>query len=176
MVKISHSLIQRYSVIILKCLVLGIIPTLAMDLGNVIFSNLGIVDKINYQFIGALAHGWLKGVFFYNAASEVATSSTSLWFGVLAHYSIGIIFAFPILFLIVARNLKIKFSLLVIYGILTSAASVLFLFPSIGLGFFAVKAASPFYKVFGSLLHHCCYGFGLGAANNLYMSKGIKWL
>ena len=156
--------LPKSSNITLRIVIMGIVATLMMDLGNLIFASFELVYKINYSLIGVLSFGWLKGVFIYNSINDIVVTNYSYLFGVATHYFIGIIFAIPVFFMMLLLNLR-SYLLLIIYGILTCFASLFLLFPSLGLGLAALKTSSPFYMIFSSLLNHFFYGLGLAIAN-----------
>ncbi len=51
--------------------VAGVLGTVAMDLGNLLFSRAGIISKIDVGMIGRMAAGWSRGRFRYRHPSEI---------------------------------------------------------------------------------------------------------
>ncbi len=140
----------------------GAVATVVMDLLNAAAAWAGILDRMNPRITGRLADGWVRGRFLYRGLAEVADVPGALPKGIAAHYAIGAAFglAFACLLWVLGRR-RAGLALPILFGLGTTAASLLVLFPSVGIGFFAVGAHDPAALVRASVLNHLFYGLGL---------------
>lgn len=143
-------------------LLIGMFATYIMDLTNIFFSKLDIVEFVGPQPLGRMAHGWLKGIFMYEnifTAQEVANESLK---GRIAHYLIGGILSLILSFIIIFFNIRSNIVLISIcYGVLTTAFSWFLVFPSTGFGIMGAKAPNGLRMGTTSLISHIGYGIGL---------------
>lgn len=110
-----------------------------MDVLNHLFSRLGLITKIDIQAIGRMSAGWARGRFRYRHPGELATVKNESLLGYLTHHAIGIGLAIPFVAgweLLVGGPLSPMWTL--VFGIATTFASVLFVYPSLGLGVFII--------------------------------------
>lgn len=143
-------------------LLIGLFATYIMDLTNIFFSKLNIVEFVGPQPLGRMAHGWLKGIFVYEdlfSAQEVANETLK---GRIAHYLIGGILSLILSFIISFFNIKYNIIIISIcYGILTTAFSWFLVFPATGFGIMGANAPNGLRMGSTSLINHIGYGIGL---------------
>ncbi len=151
--------------ILISGLVRGAAATIVMDLLNAVAAWAGAVERMNPRLTGRLADGWVRGKFLYRGLAEVADVPGALLKGITAHYVIGAAFGLCFAwFLAVLGRARAGVALPLFYGLCTTAASLLVLFPSVGIGFFAAHAPDPYALVGASTLNHLFYGLGLALA------------
>ena len=150
--------------LILEGVIAGSLGTVAMDLGNLLFARAGIVQKIDVGMIGRMAAGWTRGRFFYRHPSEMAEIPYETFFGYLTHFGIGIGLAVPYLLvwsLTVGGPASPGWA--VVYGLATTLASWLFVYPCMGFGAFGRWSPDGPKASLSPLANHFFYGIGLAA-------------
>ena len=157
---------------LLIAIVAGIVGTVMMDIGNQLGVSASLVTKINLVFIGNLMDSWLHGHFFFSSPKEVPMMENAEIIGGLYHYGIGIVFALLLCMLTMYTRLQRISTMMaaVVFGVLTSAVSLCFVFPSVGLGMLGLHHGSQLLTT--SLYNHFFYGLGLGAVFTL----AKKWV
>ena len=81
--------------LVVEVLAAGVLGTVAMDLGNLLFSRAGILSKIDMGMIGRMAAGWTRGRLCYQHPSEMEEVRNEKAYGYLTHYAIGVGFTIP---------------------------------------------------------------------------------
>ena len=142
--------------------VAGVIGTLAMDLLNNLVARTGLFLKIDVAMIGRMAAGWTRGQFRYRHPDEMEQLPNEMIYGYLAHFGIGVGLAVPFVFgwdLWVGKPTSPVWAIL--YGVLTTAASFFFVYPSMGLGVFGMKSPERIKAFITPFANHLVYGLGL---------------
>ena len=140
----------------------GVIGTLVMDISNYLLSRFRLISKIELSMIGRMAAGWLSRRFFYKNPAEMIQVKNEEILGFVTHYAIGISMAIIFVFgwqLFIDGTISAIPAIL--YGILTTAASWFFVYPSMGLGVCGLKSPEKIKATFSSLANHLFYGIGL---------------
>ena len=148
--------------IILTGVIAGVLGTLAMDLSNHLFSRLGLITKIDVATIGRMAAGWVRGRFRYGHPSEMEQFANEMFYGYIAHYSIGVSLALPFVlgwYLLIGGSISPLW--VFVYGIFTTGASWFFVYPSMGLGLLGRRSPDGVKAPLSSLANHLFYGVGL---------------
>ncbi len=143
-------------------IVAGVLGTLAMDSLNLLFARTGMLSKIDVQMIGRMAAGWARGRFRYGHPSEVQCVAHETLYGYVTHYGIGVSLALPYALgwdLLVGGPVSAMWA--VAYGVATTVASYIFVFPSMGLGVFGRRSPEGVRAPLSSLANHLFYGLGL---------------
>ena len=150
--------------LVLTAIVAGLLGTLAMDVLNLLFAKLGLLEQIGHRMLGRVAHGWLRGRFFYSAPSEVPEVDNAMVYGFVTHYVIGVLLALGYL---------VGWDLLtgdpaspigaVIYGVGTTVFAYFYFFPGMGLGVCGRLSPLGIKLPITSLLNHGFYGLGVAA-------------
>lgn len=142
--------------------VAGVLGTLAMDSLNYFFARAGMLLRIDMRMIGRMAVGWANGRFRYSHPGEMEQVPNEMICGYFAHYSIGVGLAVPF---VIGWDLLIDGPVLpvwaIAYGIVTTAASVFLVYPSMGLGIFGKRSPDGLKAPLSSLANHLFYGLGL---------------
>ena len=140
----------------------GILGTLSMDLFNNLLARTGAFLKIDVAMIGRMAAGWKKGRFRYGHPDEMEPVTNEMGYGYLAHFGIGVSFSIPFFYgwdLCVGGPVSPLWS--VLYGVMTTTASFLFVYPSMGLGAFGRRSPEKIKAFISPLANHFFYGVGL---------------
>jgi hypothetical protein len=170
-------------------LVAGILGTVFMDLGNLLFARLGLISRIDLRMIGRMAGGWVRGRFRYGHPSEMKKIENEAFYGLVTHYFIGFGLALPYVlgWALVSGEpasgaLGVGAGGLVsagwtlssggaasaawapVYGLATTAASWFFVYPCMGFGALGMRSPEGLKAPFSSLANHLFYGVGLAAA------------
>jgi hypothetical protein len=142
--------------------VAGVLGTLAMDSLNLLFARIGMISKIDVGMIGRMAVGWARGRFRYSNPGEMEQVANEGLCGYVAHYAIGVGLALPYVFgwdLLVGGPASPMWAL--VYGLATTVASYFFVYPSMGMGVFGMRAPEGIRAPLSSLANHLFYGAGL---------------
>jgi len=140
----------------------GVFGTLAMDLLNFLCAQTGMLIKIDVGIIGRMAAGWVRGRFRYEHPSKMEQIANEVFYGYVAHYTIGVGLAIPY---VISWDLFIGGSIspvwTVAYGVVTTVASYFFVYPSMGFGVFGRRSPEGIRAPLSSLANHLFYGVGL---------------
>ena len=151
--------------LIAKGIVAGVLGTVVMDALNHLFARLGIILKIEVGIIGRMAAGWLRGRFRYSHPDEMKPVANELLLGYIAHYAIGVGLSVPF---VIAWGLLVGGSIspfwTFAYGVATTAASLFFVYPCMGLGIAGRIHPDGLKAPLSSLANHIFYGIGLAVA------------
>lgn len=138
----------------------GCVATFVMDAFNRIGASLGLIGQIHHNLIGRLLVAWGRGGFWFKSPADVPPLAGAVEIGYLFHYAIGIFF-FAAYVLVFGRRQRLFDALVsaVVFGLATSIVALLAVFPSMGFGWFGLKAplGGP---LLTTLCNHTFYGFG----------------
>jgi hypothetical protein len=133
-----------------------------MDLLNSLFARTGAITKIEVRLIGRMSAGWLRGRFLYDHPDEMHPVANELYLGYFTHYTIGIFLAIAfVLGWDILFDGHISPLWVLIYGISTTAASLFFVYPSMGLGIAGSKSPEGVKNIISSLANHLFFGTGM---------------
>lgn len=135
--------------------VVGVLGTLAMDTLNHVFARAGLLLRIDMRMIGRMSAGWVRGRFRYGDPGEMRPVAHEALLGYLTHYAIGLGLAIPFVFgwdLLVGGPASPFWTL--VFGIATTAASVFFVYPCMGLGVFGRRSPDGIRAPLSSLANH----------------------
>lgn len=140
----------------------GVLGTVAMDLGNLLFARAGIISKIDMGMIGRMAVGWTRGRVRYRHPSELQEIAAERTYGYATHYTIGVAFAVPYAVgwhAFVGGSPSSAWA--IVYGIATTVASWFFVYPSMGLGAFGRRSPDGLKASLSPLANHLFFGLGM---------------
>jgi len=152
-------------------LFIGISATIFMDLYAIFLKKVFHIPSLNYAFLGRWIGHFKTGVFRHNTIMQATPISGEKALGWIAHYLIGITFAFVLLIVFGIEwmaNPTLIPALLV--GILTTVAPYFMMQPAFGFGVAAAKLPNPNLARLRSLLTHTIYGLGLYLGGLLWHS------
>jgi hypothetical protein len=140
----------------------GVLGTLIMDSLNYLFSRSGMLSKIDLKMIGRMSSGWIRGNFYYRHPSEMKQVTKETLYGYIAHYAIGVVFALVyVLSWYYLIGMPISSLWAFVYGIATTAGSLMLIYPSMGLGMLGIRSPEGIKAPLSSLANHTFYGIGL---------------
>lgn len=148
--------------VILTAVIAGLVGTLVMDGLNFLFSRTKLISRIDLAMIGRMAAGWARGRFCYSNPGEMQQVPNEVLKGLGTHYAIGVALSVPFVLVWSALFGGPPSPLWALgYGIVTTAASWFFVYPSVGLGVFGLQSPEGMKATFSSLANHLFYGLGL---------------
>lgn len=151
--------------IIVTGLIAGVLGTLVMDSLNFLFARIGVISKIDVRIIGRMAVGWSKGRFRYNHPEEMESVINEMVYGYFTHYTIGVGLSIPFMIgwdLLVGGPASPAWAF--VYGVATTAASLFFVYPSMGFGMFGLRSPEGIKSPLSSLANHTFFGVGIAIA------------
>jgi len=151
--------------LVLTGIAAGVLGTIAMDLLNHLFARAGIILRIDVGMIGRMSAGWVRGRFWYSHPGEMVPVANEALIGHVSHYAIGVCLAVPFVFgwaLVVGGPVPPAW--MFAYGAATTVASVLLVYPSMGLGVFGRKSPEGLRAPLSSLANHIFFGVGMALA------------
>ena len=148
--------------ILVLVVITGIGATLAMDLGSVIRRRLFGTLLPNYALVGRWIAHMARGRLRHHSITAAAPALGERAIGWLAHYAVGISFAF---LLAAAWGMdwfaRPTFGPALVTGIVTVLVPFLVMQPAMGSGFAASRTPRPGAARLQSLLNHAIFGLGL---------------
>ena len=156
----------------LKGISIGLIATIFMDLLNVIFSKIGVLNAGNIKQIGLFPYAFLEKINLITISEAFTKSPALVPTGILLHIFIGIAYGYFFIILlnhfskfVVSSNKEINFLntfyLALGFGWFTTIAPFLIMQPTLGLGFFAMESQNAFKSIMTTLFNHSMFGVGL---------------
>ena len=143
----------------------GVLGTFVMDSLNNLFARIGMISKIDVGMIGRMSAGWVRGRFCYRHPGEMKQVANEAFYGYITHYAIGVCLSIPFFLgwgLLVGGLASPVWTLA--YGVTTTAASVFFVYPSMGLGVFGKRSPDGMKAPLSSLANHFFFGVGMAVA------------
>ena len=143
----------------------GVVGTLVMDSVNQLLARTGLLSRIDMNMIGRMSAGWARGRFRYRHPGEMSEVANEMLYGYVTHYAIGVGLAVAYVLawdLLVGGPASAAWALA--YGILTTAASLFIVYPSMGLGVFGRRSSEGIRSPLSSLTNHVFYGVGMAVA------------
>jgi hypothetical protein len=148
--------------LIITGVVAGVLGTFVMDSVNHLFARTGMFTRIDMEILGRMSAGWARGRFRYRHPGEMEQVANERLYGYVTHYIIGVGLAATYVLvwhLLVGGPASPVWALA--YGIVTTAASFFFVFPSMGMGVFGRRSPEGIKAPLSSLANHLFYGVGL---------------
>lgn len=149
---------------LLGAIAIGIGASLVMDLWNLFLKRAFGIPSLNYCLLGRWLRHIQEGTLRHaniTAASQKPFECTVGW---VAHYTIGVVFAFAFLFVVpTAGDWLARPTLLpaLLYGLATVVFPFFIMQPSFGLGIAASRTPNPTQARLKSLATHTVFGVGL---------------
>ena len=151
--------------LIVAGIVAGVLGTVVMDLANHLFARAGMILKIDVAMIGRMSAGWARGRFTYRDPGEMEPVANEKFLGYVTHFAIGVGLAFIYVIgwaLVVGGPASPVWAL--VYGIVTTAASLFLVYPSMGLGMGGRRSPEGIKAVLSPLVNHLFFGVGMAVA------------
>ena len=143
----------------------GVLGTITMDLLNHLLARTGLILKIDVRMIGRMSAGWFRGRYRYRNPAEMEQVANELLLGYITHYAIGVGLAIPFVFAwshLLSKPVSPEW--IFAYGIATTVASVLIVYPSMGLGVFGMRSPEGIRAPVSSLANHLFFGAGMAVS------------
>jgi uncharacterized membrane protein YagU involved in acid resistance len=147
--------------LLLHVIGLGVGATLVMDFGLWILKQLNI-PTLNFALLGRWV-GWMfRGKFTHQAIGRSPAIQYEYLLGWIAHYSVGVFFAFSFVLIVGdAWLLEPKFWSALLFGICTVAIPFFIMQPAMGAGIASANTPQPLQNRLKSMLNHSIFGCGL---------------
>ncbi|MBC9796783.1 DUF2938 domain-containing protein [Sinomicrobium weinanense] len=146
---------------IVHTILTGIGATLIMDLYALILNFFGI-KTLDYRFVGRWIGYFPKGKFFHSKIMETPPIPNEQIIGWIAHYSIGIVWAFLLVFVYGENWLgQPRLVPALMIGIVTIIAPFFLMQPAFGFGIAGSDLPDPNRARLMSFITHCIFGIGL---------------
>jgi hypothetical protein len=148
---------------IIESILMGIFATYFMDImGSYLVRKKIIYSLVEPEVVGRWFLYLFTGKFIHEDIRRTPSLKNEKFWSYISHYMIGIILAGIYLFLelnlsVIRENMWVS----LIFGIATVLLPWLWLFPSIGIGFFASKAPNQYRYLKTSFVNHTNFGFGM---------------
>lgn len=147
---------------LIDAVLLGVGATIFMDVYALIIKKLLNIPPLDYRLLGRWIGHFKNGKFSHSNIIQALPIRGEKAIGWLAHYSIGIIFAY-LLLLIWGEGWLVDptISPAIFIGLATTLAPWLMMQPAFGFGIAASKLPNPSVARLRSLQTHLIYGIGL---------------
>jgi hypothetical protein len=143
-------------------LLVGLGATLVMDVWTVFLNRAFAIPLPNYCFIGRWLRHMTRGTFAHPGIAAAAPQPAECPIGWIAHYTIGMVFAFSLVAFATPRWLQSPtLAPAFVFGIVTVVFPLFVMQPAFGLGMAASKAPNPTQARLRSLMNHAVFGIGL---------------
>jgi hypothetical protein len=148
--------------VLIDAVLLGIGATVFMDVYALIIRKLWNIPSLDYRILGRWIGHFKDGVFSHPNIIQAIPVQGEKAIGWLAHYSIGIVFAF-VLLLIWGEGWLVQPTIFpaLFIGLATTLAPWFMMQPAFGFGIAASKLSNPTTARLRSLQAHLIYGIGL---------------
>lgn len=155
--------------VILYGVAAGVMGTLVMDLGNLLFFRVGVLPKIDVGMIGRMAAGWAGGRFRYGHPSEMKEVRNEKLYGYLVHHAIGVAFAVPyVLGWHIFFGGPASPGWAIPYGLATTMGSWFLVYPSMGFGALGRRSPDGLRATLSPLANHLFFGLGMAIGLGLF--------
>lgn len=140
----------------------GLGATLVMDLWAIFLKHAFNTPPPNYCLVGRWLRYMPEGIFRHNSIAAASPKPAECAVGWIAHYALGVVFAFSLVLLASPRWLQEPALLpAMILGLATVVIPLFVMQPSFGLGAAASKTPNPTQARLRSLTNHAVFGLGL---------------
>jgi hypothetical protein len=147
---------------IVYAVLIGLGATLVMDLYALFLKRVFDVALPNYCFVGRWLRHMPQGTFRHASIGTAPQKQYECTVGWIAHYLIGVAFAFAFVLIAPASWLQRPSPLpSILFGIVTVLLPFLVMHPSFGLGIAASRTPNPAQARIRSLMAHTVFGVGL---------------
>lgn len=150
--------------VILEAVAIGAGATAMMDLWAFVQWRLFGTSSLDYRLVGRWIGYFPKGTFVHASILKAAPVRGELILGWLAHYCIGMVFAFLLIVLWDDWSQSPTLLPAMIVGLGSIVAPFFIMQPCFGLGVAASRTPKPWISRFRSLLSHTAFALGLYAS------------
>ncbi len=141
---------------------IGIGATLFMDFWNLFLKRMFSLPSLNYCLLGRWLCHMPEGTFWHTSIANAPGKPFECAVGRVAHYTIGVVFAFTFVAL-VSGDWLVRPTLMpaLLYGIGTVVFPFFIMQPSFGLGIAASRTSNPTQARLKSVATHTVFGVGM---------------
>lgn len=148
--------------VLIDAVLLGVGATIFMDVYALIIKKFWNIPSLDYRILGRWIGHFKDGIFSHTNIIQATPVQGEKALGWMAHYSIGIAFAYVLLFIWGEHWLVHPTALPAIFiGLVTTIAPWFIMQPAFGFGIAASKLPNPTIARLRSLQAHLIYGIGL---------------
>lgn len=149
-----------------KWVVGGLLATLTMDLVGTAFRKLGLTAGIHPELVGRWFASLARGQLLHRTIAEAAPVRGELPMALAGHYLIGLSLTAAFWLLLFKGPWQPSgtaqlAAAAVAFGLFTNVLPWLFMFPSMGFGFFGLEGPPEAHLLRSSFLNHVGFGAGL---------------
>ncbi len=150
-------------VILVEMILMGVLATLVMDLLAILLAKMKMIHPpIGPRVVGRWTLYMLRGKFAHEDINKTPALRGEKTAATVAHYLIGIALAGAYLLLeLTEPTIRDQPWMPLIFGIVTVFLPWFWLYPSLGLGYVALKAPTRSPYIVTSLVNHTDFGLGL---------------
>lgn len=148
--------------VLVNAMLLGVGATLFMDGYALIIKKIWNIPSLDYRIVGRWIGHFKNGTFSHSTIIQATPIRGEKVLGWLAHYSIGIAFAY-LLLLLWGKGWLVQPTVFppICIGLVTTLAPWFIMQPAFGFGIAASKLPNPTVARLRSLQAHLIYGIGL---------------
>jgi hypothetical protein len=139
----------------------GIGATLVMDLWGILLKRVFNIPAPNYCLVGRWLGHMGNGVFKHASIAAAARKPAECALGWVAHYTIGVLFAFALALAMPGWLQSPTLVPALIFGLVTVVFPFFVMHPAFGLGVAASRTPDPMQARLRSLMNHAVFGLGL---------------
>ena len=147
---------------LISAILIGLGATLSFDLWALFLKKALKISPSNICLVGRWLRYMPEGTFKHSNIGTAPRKSAECTIGWIAHYIIGITFAFVFVAFVGNNWLQHPTPVpAIVFGVITVLAPFFIMQPLFGLGFAASKTANPTQARLRSLMNHTAFGVGL---------------
>ncbi len=148
--------------VVIEAVLLGVGATIFMDMFALLIKKLWGIPSLDYRILGRWIGHFKNGVFTHPTIIQATPIQGEKAIGWIAHYSIGIFFAYVLLFIWGENWLENPTTFPAVFiGLTTTLAPWFMMQPAFGFGIAASRLPNPTIARLRSLQAHFIYGIGL---------------
>ena len=146
----------------------GIVATAIGDGWAIVARTVFNLPTANWGIVGRWICGFRRGVFVHEVIAKAPAVRGETQVGWIAHYAIGVGFAFLYLMIIGAlADGRSTLASALAFGLATILAPLLVMKPAFGMGIGGLRAPQPFKGFVSTVTAHLAFGVGLHVATEL---------
>ena len=154
-------------------LAMGIGATLVIDLWATLLKHGFGIMPTNWAIVGRWFAGIPRGRFRLQLGSSVNPVRYELQLGWIAHYAVGICYAFAYVTILHIASSPVSLSTALAFGLVTVLAPWLVLMPGLGKGWFAAATPQPALTRLLNIVVHLIFGAALYVMWHICVAAGI---
>ena len=148
---------------LVHALFIGVVATIAIDLWALVLQFGFGIRKTDWGMVGRwFGHIYMSRVVVHESIAEAAPVTRERAVGWIAHYVIGVFYAWAYLYIVqILLSARPTLVSAIAFGLVTLVAPWFVMQPGMGLGIFACRAPNPLIPRLTSLFAHTIFGASL---------------